>query len=94
MKRALLFDMDGVLVDTEAVHHEARLSVYRKYGMDYGKLRHIPVAGRNTDAIFGDVHAVLPFPVPLKQAVEEKRARFVSLLERSIAPLWTVTPPP
>jgi len=87
MKQALLFDMDGVLVDMEAVHHEARLAVYRKYGLDYERLRHIPVAGRNTDGIFGDVHAVLPFPVPLEEAVKEKRTLFVSLLEKSIEPL-------
>lgn len=87
MKKALLLDMDGVLVDMEPVHHEARLAIYRKYNMDYGRLQGVPVAGRNTDGIFADVNAILPFPVPLNQAVKEKRDMFVSLLEKSIVPL-------
>ena len=87
MTRALLFDMDGVLVDTEKVHQAARLLVYQKYGMDFEKLKDIPVIGRNTDAIFLDVQARLPFPVPLTQVIGEKRDIFVSLLRGPIEPL-------
>lgn len=87
MRQALLFDMDGVLLDTERIHHEARMAVYRKYGMDYERIRHIPVAGRNTDAIFRDVHILSPFPAPLPVVIAEKRDRFVALLGSSIEPL-------
>jgi HAD superfamily hydrolase (TIGR01509 family) len=87
MTRALLFDMDGVLVDTEKVHEAARLAVYRKHGIDYDKVRDIPVIGRNTDAIFEEVNARIPFPVPLAQAIREKRDIFVTMLKEPISPL-------
>jgi beta-phosphoglucomutase len=87
MTRALLFDMDGVLVDTERIHQQARREIYRRYGMDARRLEDIPVIGRNTDEIFVDVHARVPFPVPLAQAIREKRDVFVSLLREPIPPL-------
>lgn len=87
MTQALLFDMDGVLVDTEKIHQESRLRIYSKYGMDFELLKDIPVNGRNTDSIFMDVHARLPFPVPLAQVIREKRDIFVALLKEPILPL-------
>jgi len=92
MIKALLFDMDGVLVDSEKIHHEARLQVYAKYGLDYEKVRHIPVAGRNTHSIFGDVQKVLPFPVPLEQAIHDKHETFVRMLDKPVKPLPGVIP--
>ena len=87
MTRALLFDMDGVLVDTEKVHQAARLEVYRKHKIDFDKVKDIPVIGRNTDAIFEEVNARIPFPVPLSQVIREKRDIFVTMLKEPILPL-------
>jgi len=87
MIQALMFDMDGVLVDTEPVHEAARQAVYRAYGIPATDVRHIPVKGRNTVSIFTDVNAVHPFPVPLHTAVREKHDLFVRLLEGPIDPL-------
>jgi HAD superfamily hydrolase (TIGR01509 family) len=85
--KAVLFDMDGVVVDTEPVHEESRRLTYFKYGISYNKVRDIPVIGRNTDAIFADVHARYPFPVELKTAIKMKRDIFVDLLGNSVEPL-------
>jgi HAD superfamily hydrolase (TIGR01509 family) len=87
MTKGLLFDMDGVIVDTEPIHHAARCRVYEKYGIDYERIKHIPVTGRNTDSIFTEVHQASPFPIPLDEAVREKRDVFVSLLQMPIQPL-------
>ncbi|MFH0919647.1 MAG: HAD family phosphatase [Fibrobacterota bacterium] len=87
MIRGLLWDMDGVLVDTEPVHEEARRRAYARYRIDYGKIRDIPVIGRNTDAIFADVHMRVPFPVPLAEAIRFKRDTFVALLGSTVVPL-------
>jgi len=82
--KAVLFDMDGVVVDTEPVHEESRRLTYLKYGIPYDKVRDIPVIGRNTDAIFADVNARFPFPVELKTAIKAKRDIFVDLLGKHV----------
>lgn len=87
MTAALLFDLDGVVVDTEPVHEEARRRVYARHGIPLERVRDIPVIGRNTDAIFSEIHARVPFPIPLTQAIREKRDEFVSLLGNSVTPL-------
>lgn len=87
MTAALLFDLDGVIVDTEPVHEEARRRIYARHGIPLDRVCDIPVIGRNTDAIFADVHARIPFPIPLDQAIREKRDCFVALLGGHVAPL-------
>jgi HAD superfamily hydrolase (TIGR01509 family) len=79
--------MDGVLVDTEPFHEEARQRVYAKYGIPQDKTAGIPRLGRNTKDIFADVHRRAPFPVPVAQAVAEKRALFVSLIQGPVRAL-------
>lgn len=82
--KAILFDMDGVVVDTEPVHEESRRLTYLKYGISYDSVRDIPVIGRNTDAIFADVNDRFPFPVELKTAIKVKRDIFVELLGKHV----------
>ncbi len=85
MKRGLIFDLDGVLVDTEGAHEKARREIYRKYDIPLEKIRHIPVAGRNTADIFRDVNKVHSFGVPeLRVPIREKREIFVELLEHGV----------
>jgi HAD superfamily hydrolase (TIGR01509 family) len=79
--------MDGVLVDTEKVHQAARAAVYRRYSLPIEKLKDIPVAGRNTETIFSEVHRICPFPVPVEQAIAEKREVFVTMLKTDLSPL-------
>jgi HAD superfamily hydrolase (TIGR01509 family) len=87
MIQGLLFDMDGVLVDTEVIHEKARQAVYKKYALDTEKIKAVPVTGRNTVAIFNDIQAITPFPVPLEKVIDEKRDVFVAMLQEPIQPL-------
>tara|TARA_Y200000002_G_scaffold329180_1_gene293150 strand:+ start:1428 stop:1538 length:111 start_codon:yes stop_codon:yes gene_type:complete len=34
MLKAVLFDMDGVIVDTELLHHKAYLMMFKEVGID------------------------------------------------------------
>lgn len=86
MIKALLFDMDGILVNTEKVHQKARRLTYDHYKIDYNTIKHIPVIGRNTDAIFKDIEKVISFPVSLKEASRYKRDIFVSLINNDPIP--------
>lgn len=80
VNRAVLFDMDGVVVDTEPVHELSRRIVYAKHGIPLDIALSVPVIGRNTDAIFADINRKYPFPVPLEMAIQQKRDEFVKSL--------------
>ncbi len=84
INRAILFDMDGVVVDTEPIHELSRRIVYAKHGIPLEVALSVPVIGRNTDAIFADINKKHPFPVPLKTAIQQKRDEFVKALGESI----------
>jgi HAD superfamily hydrolase (TIGR01509 family) len=86
VKKGLVFDLDGVLVDTENLHEKARREVYSRYDIPLEAVQDIPVAGRNTVSIFNDVNGIRPFGVSdLSVPIREKREIFVKLIDRGVA---------
>ena len=51
MLKAVLFDMDGVIVDTEPLHHKAYLMMFEEVGIDVSKERYHGFTGQSTRGI-------------------------------------------
>ncbi|MBL8808357.1 MAG: HAD-IA family hydrolase [Rhodospirillales bacterium] len=82
--RALLFDIDGTLTDTEAVHFEAWTRILKPLGRTVARDHYDRnFVGLTSDAIvernFADID-----PVVAKRLPEEKEALFRSLLDRLV----------
>lgn len=52
--RAFIFDMDGVIVDSEAVHSRTKLATFRHYGIPFDERRLAEYMGRTSRALFAD----------------------------------------
>ncbi|AKM79335.1 MAG: HAD-superfamily hydrolase, subfamily IA, variant 3 [Candidatus Beckwithbacteria bacterium GW2011_GWB1_47_15] len=50
--QAVIFDMDGVIVDSEDVWYRHRGQLYKKMGVDYTKVKDEDVVGRSMDGIY------------------------------------------
>lgn len=46
MKKAFIFDMDGVIINSEPLHAKAKLQVLRRYGLDCGEKELVRYVGR------------------------------------------------
>ena len=79
----IVFDMDGVLVDSEPLHVEAFESVFREIGIgsDHG-IRFEEYLGGTDVAVWKDVVARYSLPYSLEELVARKRARLIQLLRR------------
>jgi len=53
--RAVLFDMDGVVVDTEPIHEEALQRLYAARGWPLADPRFFAFKGRTPDEVFGEL---------------------------------------
>ena len=81
--QAIIFDMDGVIVDSESRHERAFLEVVREIG--YGDRLDMRVAdyiGRSDQELWVDFVAKYKPPEPLAELVARKRQRVVEIIRR------------
>ena len=93
MRRGVIFDMDGVLVDNRDMHIEAFVILCKKYGVDLSKEKLFSVFGMGNEEI---LPIVLPKELIEKRGIhplaEEKEAIYREIFERTIAPTPGLVP--
>jgi len=90
--QAVIFDMDGVIVDSEARHERAFLEVVREIGYsDKLRLRFADYIGRSDQVLWVDFVARHEPPYTVEQLLVMKRDRMVELIRRE-APLFDGMP--
>jgi len=50
--KTIIFDMDGVLIDSEPIHEKAEMEICREFGMDVPKKEWDNFAEKNWKAFF------------------------------------------
>jgi len=81
--KAVIFDMDGVIVDSEPLHERAFREVFHEMG--YGETHgvHFPnYFGRSDFALWNDFIATHNPPQPIEHLTEWKQSRFIEILRR------------
>lgn len=56
MLRGLIFDLDGTLVDTNAMHVEAWWRTFREFGYEVARERIFPEVGKGADKLIPSIH--------------------------------------
>ncbi len=87
--RALLFDMDGVVVDTEPIHEEALQRLYAAHGWPLEDPKFYSFKGRTPSEVFGELEA--QHGRPADEIAAEKHAHFEALFEGKAALVPGVT---
>ena len=73
MLKAVLFDMDGVIVDTEPLHHKAYKMMFEDVGIDVSDRMYQSFTGQSTRSICEFL--CKQFDLPLEPIVLEKKKR-------------------
>jgi HAD superfamily hydrolase (TIGR01509 family) len=90
--RAIIFDMDGVIVDSEPRHESAFLEVVREIGHgDQLKLDFADYVGRSDHELWLDFIAKHQPRQSLEELLEMKRGRILAIIERE-EPLYEGLP--
>ena len=72
--KAVLFDMDGVLLDSEPFHDETNLILLRKYGVEADKSVTNPYIGRTSTELWTALKERFHLPVTVEELIEEQWA--------------------
>ncbi|MDA9563546.1 HAD family phosphatase [Flavobacteriales bacterium] len=79
MIKAVLFDMDGVIVDTEPLHHKAYFQMFDETGMDVSEELYQSCTGQSTVNVCKKLKAHFNHPLPFEVLAKMKQANFKHL---------------
>lgn len=85
-KKAVIFDMDGVLVDSSSIHTDAFVVYCKQHGMDMKREMLAPYYGMGNDDIFKGLFNRDFTPEEIAVMSEEKEVVYREMFEKTIAP--------
>lgn len=81
MIKTVIFDMDGVIVDTEPVHHFAYQQHFLTLNIEVSETMYASFTGNSTRNIYERLKVHFKLPQEVKDLVESKRAFFDAAFE-------------
>ncbi len=78
MFQAVIFDMDGVLIDSEPLWHQAEQSILGGLGVDFCQPPVLQSTGLTTASVIAHWYQHQPWPVLTPQQVEQQIIQFVA----------------
>lgn len=87
--KAVIFDMDGVIIDSEPIHTMTKIQTFRHYGLELTEAECLPYMGRTTKAMFKHFIEKYDVDVSLAEMVRYKHERYLAVLHKdeSIKPI-------
>jgi HAD superfamily hydrolase (TIGR01509 family) len=79
MLKAVLFDMDGVIVDTEPLHHKAYLKMFSEVGIEVSTQMYEGFTGQSTYSICVQLCTYFKLHHKAEELVQIKRSHFTKL---------------
>ena len=82
MLRAVIFDMDGVIVDSEPLHHKAYQKMFDDYGLQVSNSMYESFTGKVTLAICEKLCTTFNLKLTPETLINRKREHFNILFEQ------------
>ena len=70
MIKAVIFDMDGLLIDSEPLWQEAEIAIFREVGISLDRTLCLETTGMRTDEMVAYWHRRYPWETPAKKEIE------------------------
>jgi HAD superfamily hydrolase (TIGR01509 family) len=83
---AVIFDMDGVIIDSEPIHFKLERQMFEDLGFSLTTEEHESFLGTNGFEMFNRLKARFGFTDPVETLVEEERTRYLRELESGRIP--------
>lgn len=93
MKQCVIFDMDGVIIDSEPIHMECEKRIFNLLGITVSDEEHNALIGATDETMWSSLGKLHNLPLTVAEAIRLKKSIYLEYLmrETSIEPLPGVT---
>lgn len=94
MLKAVIFDMDGTLVDSEPIYLDAAVELFREFGLDISDDEHAQFIGTSIESMWRYVREKYSLDKPLDMLVDQTKQRFLHKIrvKNRLVPMPGVVP--
>ena len=85
MLKAVIFDMDGVIVNSEPLHHKAYFKMFEAFNLDVSNSLYESFTGKSTLAICKELCEIFDLNIKPENLVLSKRKHFKKIFDKDIA---------
>ncbi|MDO7873952.1 HAD family hydrolase [Hymenobacter sp. ASUV-10] len=82
MIRTVIFDMDGVIIDTEPVHRQAFFTLFAELGITVSDAEYATTLGKSTRNVFEKLKADYQLPQSIDELLRRKRELFTAAFDQ------------
>lgn len=89
MKQCVIFDMDGVIINSEPIHQECERNIFRMFGITISEEVHNALAGTTDETLWTRIASLYELPINISEVIQLKRSLYMECLRReaSIKPI-------
>jgi len=80
--KAIIFDMDGVIIDSEPIHFEVERALLEELGGTFDREFHESLVGTVDELMWSTFREKFDLSIPLNEIIELKKERFLNNLSR------------
>lgn len=81
--KAVIFDMDGVIIDSESIHADMKIRTLTHFGIPCSMEDCVPYVGRSAKAFFSDFAHLATKPVSIQEMVDYKHKIYLEYIHDS-----------
>ncbi len=82
MKRCVIFDMDGVIIDSEPLHIRCEKEMFRKFGIAVPDGEHHTFVGTSDKTLWSHMDSLYGLPVEIGEAIRLTQSLFMEYLSK------------
>jgi len=92
MKQCVIFDMDGVIIDSEPIHQKCERKLFRILGIDVSDEQHNALVGTTDETMWSRIGSRYKLPMSVPEIIQLKKSLYIGYLkkEESLRPIQSV----
>ena len=81
MSLCAIFDMDGVIIDSEPLHMMCEREIFKMLGIHITKDEHLSFTGANDEALWSMIKNKYDLPLKVTDLINLKRTKYMDFLK-------------